>query len=29
VEQSPGIKNSEEIRRFVAAVRVADQQLDG
>ncbi len=29
VEHSPGIKNSEEIRRFVAAVRVADQQLDG
>lgn len=29
VEHSPGIKNSEEIRRFVAAVRAADQQLDG
>jgi phosphoribosylanthranilate isomerase len=29
VEQSPGIKDAGKIRRFVAAVRVADQQLDG
>ena len=29
VEQSPGIKDAEKIRRFVAAVRAADQQLDG
>ncbi len=29
VEQSPGIKNAEKIRRFIAAVRAADQQLDG
>ena len=29
VEQSPGVKDAEKIRRFVAAVRVADQQLDG
>ena len=29
VEQSPGIKDAEKIRRFIAAVRAADQQLDG
>jgi phosphoribosylanthranilate isomerase len=29
VEQSPGIKDAGKIRRFVAAVRAADLQLDG
>ena len=29
VEQSPGIKDAGKIRRFVAAVRAADQLLDG
>jgi len=29
VEQSPGIKDAEEIRRFIMSVRLADQQLDG
>jgi len=29
VEQSRGIKDAEKIRRFIAAVRTADQQLDG
>jgi len=29
VEQSPGIKDAEKIRRFIAAVHAADQQLDG
>ncbi len=29
VEQSPGIKDADKIRRFIAAVHAADQQLDG
>ena len=29
VEISPGIKDVEKIRRFIAAVRKADQQMDG
>ena len=29
VEVSPGIKDSGKIRRFIAAVRAADQQLNG
>ncbi|MCB1705363.1 MAG: phosphoribosylanthranilate isomerase [Halioglobus sp.] len=29
VERSPGIKDAGRIHRFVAAVRAADQQLDG
>jgi phosphoribosylanthranilate isomerase len=29
VEHSPGIKDAHRIRRFIAAVRAADQQLDG
>lgn len=29
VELSPGIKDVHRIRRFIAAVRAADQQLDG
>ncbi len=29
VEHSPGIKDAHKIRRFIAAVRAADQQLDG
>jgi phosphoribosylanthranilate isomerase len=29
VERSPGIKDIDKIRRFIAAVRAADNQLDG
>ncbi len=29
VERSPGIKDVYKIRQFIAAVRAADQQLDG
>lgn len=29
VERSPGIKDGYKIRQFIAAVRAADQQLDG
>ena len=29
VESAPGIKDADKISKFVAAVRVADQQLDG
>lgn len=29
VEQSPGIKDAVKIEQFIAAVRAADQQLDG
>ena len=29
VERSPGVKDVLKIRQFIAAVRVADQQLDG
>ena len=29
VESSPGIKDAAKIRRFIEAVRAADQQLDG
>lgn len=29
VERAPGLKDPEKIRKFIAAVRAADQQLDG
>ncbi len=29
VERSPGIKDTDKIRRFIAAVQAADHQLDG
>jgi phosphoribosylanthranilate isomerase len=29
VERSPGIKDAQKIRQFIAAVRAADQQQDG
>jgi phosphoribosylanthranilate isomerase len=29
VESAPGIKDTQKVQRFIAAVRAADQQLDG